>query len=51
MPKLYLKLILAGRLTFSDVPHKYQPAVKSLIVEKVNSGDSTATKLFEKFFG
>lgn len=50
MSKLYLKLILAGRKTFDEVPTNYQAEVKNLLIEKVNSGDSTAKKYFEEKF-
>ena len=49
--KLYLKLILAGRKTFDEVPQNYKAAVKTLLEEKSKNGDKIDTFYFEKFFG
>ena len=45
MAKLYLKLILARRKTFADVPSQYQAAVKKLIAEAAANGDILAQEL------
>lgn len=37
--KLYLKLILAGRKNFDEVPEEYQAAVKKLLEERGVSYD------------
>lgn len=50
MAKIFLKLILAGRKKFSDVPANYQAAVKNLLVEKMNGGDLDAKKIFDENF-
>ena len=47
MAKMYLKLILAGRKSFQDVPEKYQTEVKKLLAEKVKNGNLTAKKILE----
>ena len=48
MAKMYLKLILAGRITFSEVPANYQDEVKNLISQKALSGNLTAVKIWKE---
>ena len=48
MAKIYLKLILAGRKTFGDVPSNYSAAVQNLLVEKAENGDSVAKKILKE---
>ena len=47
MAKIYLKLILAGRKTFDEVPANYKAAVKNLLKEKAERGDAVAKKILE----
>ena len=51
MAKLYLKLILAKRKNFEDVPKIYFDEVKKLIIEEFKSGNLIAREIYEKYFG
>ena len=46
--KMYVKLILAGRKNFADVPSNYKVTVKNLIDEKVKNGNLTAIKIWKE---
>ena len=48
MAKIYLKLILAGRKNWNDVPPNYKAAVKNLLEEKAESGDSVAKEILKE---
>lgn len=47
MAKIYLKLIMAGRKNFDDVPSNYKAAVKNLLVEKAESGNAVAKEILK----
>lgn len=47
MAKMHVKLILAGREKFADVPTNYQAAVKTLLEEKAAGGDRTAQDILK----
>lgn len=51
MAKLYLKLLLARRKNFEEVPEIYRAEIKNLLAEKIKSGDSVAMEFYEKYFG
>lgn len=48
MAKIYLKLILAGRKNFDEVPADYKTAVENLLREKAARGDAVAKQILEE---
>ena len=45
LSKFYVKLILAGRKSFNEVPANYKVEVKNLLEEKAAKGDFDAKKI------
>ena len=44
MAKIYLKLILAGRITFDEVPENYKAAVQNLLQERTKQNREGVAK-------